>query len=199
MRTQPIAIGIPMDEVWFGKTVKRLFELDLMPWDMKLFVSSTYVPDARNKIHSAFLESGYDYLFMMDSDTGGPFDVIDRLLKHKKQVVCGWYPAKMEDHSKIYPVVYDYKGYKQKSEHYAHGQHHYKQREKPGTGLEKVDGVGAGCMMMHRTVAEKLGKRPYDMNTGGEDLVLCTKLRELGIPIYVDWNLRCKHAGVGEW
>lgn len=199
IRTQPVVIGCPMDEIWFAKSVRGLWQMDIMPWDMKILKGSTYVPDARNDIHQAFLDSGYEYLYMMDSDTMGPYDTIHRLLGHKKPVVSGWYPAKMVDRSKVYPVVYDYVKFTPASKRYRDGQHHYKRREEIGQGLEKVDGVGAGCLLMHRDVAKALGRYPYDMNTGGEDLVLCTKLRELGIPIFVDWDLRCKHAGVDEW
>lgn len=199
LRTKPIVVACPMDEVLFGKSVRRMFAMDIMPWDMKLFVSSTYVPDARNKIHNAMFDCGYEWLYMMDSDTTGPFDLISRLIAHNKPVVSGWYPAKMEDREKVCPVVYDYVKYTPPNKRYRDGQHHYKRRDEIGQGVEQVDGVGAGCMLMHRDVVKALGKFPYDMNTGGEDLVLCTKLRELGIPIFVDWDLRCKHAGVDEW
>ena len=40
------------------------------------------------------------------------------------------------------------------------------------------------------------GAKPYDMNRGTEDLVLCRKLMNLGIDLYVDWNVNCAHIGV---
>lgn len=206
IRSEQIALAMPMDEVMFSKWFRYYVQMDVMPWDIKLFKSSTYLPDARNDLHRQFIDSGVEYMLMVDSDTAPPYDVINRLLAHKKPVVCGWYRAKYEndeetnnppDHT--YPVVYDYERYAAPDKWHPQGQHQYKMREEPGTGLEQVDGVGAGCMLMRRDVAKALGKFPYDMNTGGEDLVLCTKLRELGIPIFMDWDVRCKHVGTHEW
>jgi len=51
--------------------------------------------------------------------------------------------------------------------------------------------------VMRRDAAEALGENPYDMNSGGEDMKLCLRLKELGIPIFVDWSIQCAHAGVG--
>jgi hypothetical protein len=64
-------------------------------------------------------------------------------------------------------------------------------------GLEKVDVAGAGCWLMHRSVAEAIGRRPYDMNDGGEDLKLCQKVREAGFDLHIDWSVECLHVGVG--
>ena len=160
IRAEQVAIAIPQDEVTFSKWIRHFVQLDVMPWDVKLFKGSTYVPDARNSLHQKFLNSGVEYLFMMDSDTAPPYDAIGRLLAHQKPVVCGWYRAKYEDDEEtyerpdhLYPVVYDYDHYDKPDKYHPHGQHQYKMREEPGTGLEQVDGIGAGCMLMHRDVA----------------------------------------------
>jgi hypothetical protein len=88
------------------------------------------------------------------------------------------------------PVVYDF--LKDDENGYATWMH----RANPGEGLEKVEGIGMGCVLMSRDVAESLGEKPYDMNQGGEDLVLCRKLMKLNIPLYVDWSINCAHLGV---
>jgi hypothetical protein len=69
-------------------------------------------------------------------------------------------------------------------------------RKEPGKGLEKVDGAGAGCWLMHRKVAEAIGAEPYDMLRGGEDLDLCLKVTQAGFDIHSDWDIACAHAGV---
>ena len=45
-------------------------------------------------------------------------------------------------------------------------------------------------------VAEALGKRPYNPHVLSEDFLLCRRLAELEIPVYVDWSINCAHTGV---
>lgn len=191
LRSTPITWGIPFDEVMFSKFM-IFFEkhADKMPWDDFVSSEGTIVQKARNNIHRHFLEDTKSgHLMMLDSDIIFPPKMVETLLAHNLPIVGGWYKdKKAEDH---HPAVYDF-NYEDEQ-----GVLHWKHRETPGKGLEKVDGMGAGCWLMHREVAEKLGKEPYNMHAGGEDLVLSRKLATLGIPLYVDWDINCAHIGVG--
>jgi hypothetical protein len=164
IRPTPIAIGVPMDELMFSKFFSTFGTLSIMPWDALFTTSSTLVEEARNIIHDLFLEkSTIPYLLMLDSDCLPPPDLIERLLADDKPVVGGWYrkkekfPIKNLDGSIETiqrPVVYDFSRYDEEKKHYL-----YNQRLEPGKGLEKVDGMGAGCWMIKREVIEKIGKR----------------------------------------
>jgi len=191
LRTFPLMIGVPMDEVMYSKFFMMFMRnLHIMPWDALTTTESTYLPEARNRVHNSFLsEPSYSHLFMVDSDVICPPSTIERLLNHKLPIVCGWYNNKHPTEPP-HPVVYDFL-YEDND-----GLPFWKPREKEGVGLEKVDGTGAGCILMSREVAEKLGKDPYDMHHGGEDLVLCRKLMKLNIPLYVDWTINAAHLGV---
>ena len=187
LRPQPIAIGVPMDETMFS----RFFQywnanINIMPWDTIIVSDGTYLPVARNYIHNSFLEGNFSHLFMIDSDVITPPNIIETLLSHKKGIVGRWYRNKKENN---YPVVYDF-------ESETDGVANFATRKVPGTGLEKVDAMGAGCWLISREVAEKVGESPYDMNNGGEDMRFSRKLMNLGIPMYVDWSLNCAHLGV---
>lgn len=188
IRTTPIAWGIPMDEVMFSKFfVMWVRNGNFMPWDNFITTESTYLPSARNEIHNQYLETDYPYLMMIDSDVLFPPLMIERLIAHDLPIVGGWY--KNKNRLKQYdphPIVYDF----------VSEPTNFKHREKPGSGLERVDGMGAGCWLMTRAVAEALGRSPYDMNNGGEDLRLSKKLMELGIPLFVDWDIACAHIGL---
>jgi GT2 family glycosyltransferase len=159
-----------------------------MPWDNVAIARSTYVPTARNIIHNAFVtEHKTTWLIMLDSDVLPPPNFITKLWADVRRqpeikLIGGWYKRKtgLGD-----PVVYDY----------VSGL--YRQRQKPGTGIEPVDAAGAGCWMMHRSVAEAVGPKPYNMNEGGEDLLLCTKVRAAGFQPYIDWDVTCAHVGMG--
>jgi len=199
LRTTPITWGIPMDELMYSKFFNNFMHLNMMPWDSVITTESTYLPDARNYIHSVFLEKfKTSHLFMLDSDVMPPPDIVTSLLQHDLPIVSGFYRKKETYQIKdgngnpVYiarPVVYDWKEERD-------GYYWFTQRFEAGQGLEKVAGVGMGCVLMSHELATQLGPRPYDMQGGGEDLVLCKKIMDLNVPIYVDWNLACAHVGV---
>jgi hypothetical protein len=88
----------------------------------------------------------------------------------------------------------------------------------PNQGLVEVDFVGAGCLLIHRTLIERLppqrpeaGKHWFDWKvdlkgTGivpegecmSEDFTLCLHLRRHGIPVLLDAGIRCRHVGHSE-
>lgn len=199
LRTTPITWGIPMDELMYSKFFNNFMHLNMMPWDSVITTESTYLPDARNYIHQVFLEKFQtSHLFMLDSDVIPPPDIVTSLLRHDLSMVSGYYRKKEVFHYKdvegnpqitARPVVYDWSEERD-------GKYWFTQRLDEGKGLEKVAGVGMGCVLMSKQLAEKLGPRPYDMNSGGEDLVLCKKIMDLGEEIFVDWSLACAHVGV---
>jgi hypothetical protein len=195
LRTVPIAIGVPMDELMFSRFFIHFLELDIMPWDATICLQDTYLSEARNKIHNRFLEEkNYDHLLMLDSDVLPPPNLIETLLGNDKDMVGGFYRKKEQFPVKnlagevirtvARPVVY-------KTD--ADGFHQYLE---PGKGLEKVGGAGAGCWLMSRSAAEAVGKDPYGDSARGEDLRLCRILAEKGIDMWVNWDLSCRHAGV---
>ena len=106
-------------------------------------------------------------------------------------MVGGWYRQKAEPYS---PVVYQDLGVDDDG---ILLKRIYEEFE-IGKGLEQVDAAGAGCWLMHRSVAEAIGDRPYDIEHGGEDLKLCLKVREAGFSIFIDWDRACAHIGVGK-
>lgn len=192
IRTTPVMWGVPCDEIAFSKFWIRFTGLaNKMPWDGFAAPEGTYLEKARNEIHKTFVrESSLPYLMMLDSDIMFPPDLLDRLMAHKLPIVGGWYRDKnAEDH---HPVVYDYVNDDE-------GVSVFRYRKEAGTGLEKVDAMGAGCWLMTRETAEALGEEPYGKNIagGGEDMKLCRRLMELGIPLHVDWSINCAHLGVG--
>ncbi|MFA6213501.1 MAG: hypothetical protein WC714_28955 [Candidatus Obscuribacterales bacterium] len=199
LRTQPITIGLPMDELLFSQFLVNFIGLDWMPWDNFATVTSTYLPSARNEIHNIFLNKhDTSHLLMLDSDVLPPPRLIERLLMHNKDMVGGWYVKKEKygikdanGQTKIIqrPVVHDF-------DREENGILYYQQRLTSGRGLESVGAAGAGCWLMSRKVAEALGENPYNMNSGGEDMSICKKIKDLGFELFVDWDIACAHCGV---
>jgi hypothetical protein len=201
IRTTPVTIGIPMDELMFSMFLSNLICLSIMPWDNFVTTQNTLVQDARNSIHDLYLEkSEAPYLFMVDSDVLPPPDAIERLMSHNKPMVGGFYRKKEKFRVKSLggevrvvqrPVVYDYNGFNETTK-----MHVYNERLDEGHGLERVDGMGAGCWLIKREVCEKVGKSPYSFDGGGEDLTFCRKVTTAGYDIFVDWDCPAAHSGV---
>ena len=189
IRPIPICWGVPMDELMFSKWFVNYLRLSPMPWDSYATTESTYLPSARNDIHNVFLnDTDAPFLMMLDSDVLPPPNIIDMLMAHKKHIVGGWYKNKSLRKGP-HPIVYDFYSESEESIQWVN-------RAEPGVGLEKVDGMGAGCWLMSRELAEALGESPYDMERGTEDLVLCKRILDLGYEMWVDWDIPCAHMGV---
>lgn len=190
-RRPPIVWGIPCDELSFSKFwVRFIGTAGILPFDGFAFSEGTYIEKARNLIHEKFLETKASHLMMLDSDILFPPHLLENLMSHNLPIAGGWYrDKKAEDH---HPCIYDFVGDKE-------GVAVFRHRQEAGTGLEKVDAMGAGCWLMTRETAEALGREPYGKNIagGGEDMKLCRRLMELGIPLHVDWSINCAHLGVG--
>jgi len=199
IRTVPVTIGIPMDELMFSKFFSNFVCLSIMPWDNFITCASTLVEEARNIIHNTYLHKSLSpYLFMIDSDILPPPDIIERLIADDKPVVGGFYrkkekfPVKKLDGSMTVvqrPVVYDYSRFDGK-------RHLYNQRVDDGKGIERVDGMGAGCWLIKREVVEAIGESPFSLSESGEDLCFCRTVYKAGYEVYVDWNIACAHSGV---
>lgn len=189
LRTTPVAWAIPFDEMVFARWVTwNLNQRLIMPWDDTMTDTNTYISEARNTLHQQFVtQSKLDWLVMLDSDVIPPPNFVERLLGHHLPMVGGWYRKKGDPYP---PCVYDFVRNDDR------GIAWWQVRETPGTGVEKVDGAGAGCWLMHRSVAEALGERPYNPHVLSEDFHLCRRLAELGQDIYIDWDLNCAHTGV---
>lgn len=190
IRRIAIAVGIPMDEVMFSKFFQNFLGLQIMPWDTILVTQSTYLPEARNSVHNLYIDNpdSGDYLLMLDSDVLPPPDMVEKLMAHKLPIVGGWYRKKGQGET---PVVYSFDKINPET-----GLMEWKSYMEPGEGLKRVDGAGAGAWLMRRDVATALGRNPYDMMRGGEDLDICLKIKDAGFDIFIDWSVNCAHAGV---
>lgn len=157
---------------------------------------------ARNSLAMACLQNKFEWLFFLDSDVIPPHDAILRLMAHKQPIMSGLYFRRSPPHG--VPVMM--RG----------GQ--WITQFTPGSIVE-ADVVGAGCLLIHRTVLERLP--PSDPNRGklwfnwkvdqngvpgvepgtamSEDYTFCLECRRrLGLKILIDTSILCRHAGYGE-
>ncbi|GAG88137.1 unnamed protein product [marine sediment metagenome] len=201
-----VQIGIPLigdmpDEIFYS-----FLSLMKPPGTKLTKVKGKGADIARNVIVEA-LEK--DWLFFMDSDQTFHPETLTRLLSWDLPVVSGVY---FKSPGQPVPHVYRY-AWKDKEHLYLSlineifqflAPHKDKLKgELPATilparreDLLEVDGVGAGCLLVHRRVFEAIDPPWFkysDGKTVGEDFDFCRKVQEAGFKIYCDPGVLCGH------
>lgn len=200
-----VLIGTPAHDgrvdVWYAhslqETVKSCIAVGVHI--QAVFMSyDSLVQRARNDLVKLALEHTFDDLIFIDSDQAWHSGWIPRLLDHPVQVVGGAV-VKKDD-----------------IEHYNVKALHHLDIDQE-TGLTKVDGLGTGFLRLSKEALQKLwAVSPEYSNNGtscrmvfdvqvvdgelmSEDIVMCRKLKELDIPVYLDTTMTCSHIGPKVW
>lgn len=151
---------------------------------------------ARNNLFADAWNWGADDLIFMDCDQSVDVDAIFRLLDHPVDVVG--VPVRMKTDQERYNIrpeqvlLHDWD---------------------ESLGLLRVDNIGTGLLRLSRKAMQVLWDASPQYNDGGdirrmicdlqivdggiisEDIQICTKLRDAGLPIYVDIKHTCNHFG----
>lgn len=167
--------------------------------------------ESRNKVVAMFLERDAEWLFWIDTDMGFKPDTVDRLVEAadpvERPIVGGLCFAQREVESdgfggfrcKATPTVFRWaKDPKTGAEGFA-ALHNY-----PKDDLVKVAGTGSACILIHRTVLEKINADhpgawynrihiPSSDLLLSEDLSFCVRAAALDIPVYVHTGIRTTH------
>lgn len=153
---------------------------------------------ARNTSVQYMFDVGAEWWFSLDSDVVMPRDGLLRLLAHKQPFISGMYCRRSLPHG--VPVMIkngtwftDFV---------------------PGSVVE-VDLVGAGALLIHRSVFERVQQRPEqgkkwfdwrvdqlglpnippDKPSLSEDFTYCAAVRAAGYKVLCDTSVYCKHVG----
>lgn len=185
-KRKKIMIAIPTDCMIHHKVVGALCNIILQgKHDIITYISAmSGIGEHRNIIVKAFLDTDFDYLLQIDSDNPPPVNILD-LVDLDKDVISCPTPINMnwQGVSNIYWNVFK-DGMPIKA---------------TGKGLVEVDGVGTGCILIHRRVLKKI-KHPFttvrdedDMRIVGTDLAFSKRCKEHGFELYVHWDYQCRH------
>ncbi len=170
----------------------RYIALTGMPFDM-----------GRNMASMKCLEGGFDYCFSLDSDVICPPDTILRLMKHKLPIVSGMYCRRSPPHGVPVMMKLSEQGGQWITQF-------------PHNSLVEVDVCGAGCLLVHRSVLEKM--KPQNPTTGAhwwewrvghppqpgrpplsEDYTFQVAAKQqLGVKTFVDTSIKCYHVGLAK-
>lgn len=132
---------------------------------------------ARSLLVDDALNAGASHMLWLDSDMRFPDDILERLLSHKKPIVGANYITRHDPHIFV-----------------ASRNGEIIKTTNANRGLEEVDTVGFGVMLISMAVFKQIPKPwflfEYDgENYRGEDEYFCRKAREAGLKIYIDHDL----------
>jgi GT2 family glycosyltransferase len=149
---------------------------------------------ARNAAVGIFLRSDAEWLWTLDTDIGFEPMALDKLLEHgdKYGVISGFYKTICETGTRWLDGSVSYKELPLALQEVDGGRF----REYPNyEGSMEVDAVGAGCLLVHRSVFEATPDGGwYDTIGGlGEDISFCVKARALGYKILCDTTISLSH------
>jgi hypothetical protein len=171
--------------------------------------SSGGLEEARNKVVEAFLSRDNDWLFVVDSDMGFASDTVERLLDaadpDERPIVgalCfAWKELELDGmggyRCEPRPTLFDYVETDDGVMKFM-GRSSYPQDQ-----MTQVAGTGAACILIHRTVLEKIraeyGETWYSRIVGdsgkrlGEDISFCVRAGAVGFPIWVHTGVKTTH------
>lgn len=144
---------------------------------------------SHDKCRKKALDGGYDYLLHLETDVFPPLNIIERLLDHKRNVIGGLYHIELGEQSKL--MIQQIEGF---------GSAHRETFNLDEADLSFVDGevkkvfsCGLGCVLIHRSVLEKIEFRYIEGAPVHPDSFFYADLNELNIPVYVDTSILCEH------
>lgn len=195
-----LAIGGPTRDLVpasFAVDVAQLYATtrDAGPWRTVTlgFVAATYIHAGREWFLESTLQQGATHLLWLDTDMTFPPETAIRLAWHDRPIVAcnyttrdgsGDFTAMRKEAGATLPTRIETRA--------------------DSTGLEAVDAVGMGVMLMRLDVVASLAKPwfVHGLNDNGrqdigEDIMFCRALRAAGHTIYIDHDLSKEIGHVG--
>jgi glycosyltransferase involved in cell wall biosynthesis len=156
-------------------------------------VNGTLIADQRAKLARMALTSGADYALYLDSDMRFPPYLLEKLVAHGKDIVaCNYATRRLPVKTVAFSDFATLKCI------YSHDR----------TGLEEVDAIGMGAMLVKTEVFRKLPQPWFNVSylpSGGmyvgEDIYFCKLAQAHGFKVWVDHDLSkdVKHIGKMEF
>src|SRR3989338_6269245 len=147
---------------------------------------------SRNILRDIALNENYDYFLSLEQDVIPPNDVIEKLLRHKKDIVSGVYFGQYTrgNQKRLLPMLWVAKKDDPTKIRYVPLALNYVN----SGDFFKVDLSGLGCILISRKVLENIN---FKYNSGlkkqFDDISFCIDARNKGFEIYADTSVKCKH------
>jgi len=198
-----VQICVPSRSDWkaeFGISLVRviaycLSQGNILPYPQ--LASGSVIAELRNSLVQRALDTPETtHVSFIDDDQMFPADTIPRLIAHDLPIV-GANIVRKESNPRTNSRELAPEGFDQKLANVCWTLPH-------STGVQEVDYVGTGLILIKREVFEAMGKPWYFYDLKGEvgeDVSFCHKARELGYSTHIDHDLskEVKHCGTFYW
>ncbi|MFA5040321.1 MAG: hypothetical protein WC464_01630 [Bdellovibrionales bacterium] len=186
MTKQLVAIGIPSGDTVCADFAMSLAMLCMSPVPPVALVNakSSLVPLGRNQCVNAAQTMKASHLLFLDSDIVFPADALKRLMAHGKDIVGASYSKRA---APFYPLTI-----------LENGEH-----EHVTSGLQRVNLLPTGCLLIRMTVFDALKPPFFNLETEGgqlrgEDYYFCEKARMAGFELWCDGDLSSQLGHIGQ-
>lgn len=183
-------IGLPMrgtNPNWLFS--KSLVHLQKPPcWNM-IEARRGIVDQSRNHIVDLAIKYGIDYILFLDDDHTFPADLFYRLIAAQKDVVGALCFRRVEPFG---PCVFRWETAKENGNLMV-----YDRPELIGKGLQKVDAIGFGAVLVKTEIFKRLKPEVpgqwFKFSEVGEDLHFCDLCAQAGVDVWCDTSLEAPH------
>ena len=158
----------------------------ILRFDPCEYGSENAVKKQREYFRKLALDQGFDYLYFLGADTIPPADVLERMLAnieiHHMSIIGGvyWGRHNAENGTPEGAVAWIHRmSQKEQTEAFSHD------------NLIIVDGMGMDCVLVHRSVLEKISWLDWEQND--DDYPFYDKAKQLGYTVFIDTSIQCKH------
>jgi len=148
---------------------------------------------SQNVARRIALNEGYDYILSIESDIMCPPDVVERLLKHAKPVVTGFYYIGDREKGQRVPCITILKWNEELGAYGTRLLFIDEWEDYTNKGLKKVAAGGMGVCLIKRNVFEKFAFTYDTRLKGHSDIYFFNECFRQKIPVYVDTDLYCEH------
>lgn len=167
-----------------NRPVRYMFELGC--------VGEILVPYAREVLAKKAIDSGADYLFMIDDDMLTPPDLFYQLVRHDKDIIAPLAFTRNPDHK---PVIYQVI----EGRDPVTGNDYYMNTyvmNYPRNSLVECDAVGFGAVLIKTSALKKVSEPRFMGLVGtGEDVTFCYKAKKAGCQVWMDTSVKLGHLG----
>lgn len=153
-----------------------------------LFNLGSVIASQRNKLVEIAITKNATHILWLDSDMHFPASVVNRFLKHNKDIVAATYTTRVKPQRSVaFLNEYD-----------------LNDRLVKTTGLHKVFAVGLGCMLVNIEVYKALPKPWFQykwdetlQDLSGEDIYFCKYAKDNGYEVWIDGEVSDLVAHIG--
>lgn len=149
-----------------------------------------YIAESQDMIRTYALRMKYDFVLHLETDVFPPHDIIERLLVHRKTVVSAMYMIEFGDKSHLMLQGIENLGGTIKNTINIDEGHDIQFVDGQ---LKEVYACGMGCMLIHKSVLEKITLRWEEGSDAHADSFLAGDLKFLNIKQFLDTGTWCEH------